>query len=140
MPFEMVTPEIAPVVRVGETRIWEVSNFIPNDHNFHFHGFMFQLIETEFIDEDTPSNNFVVPAAYLEDKDTILIPRGLGAQARSRTITRLAVTFDDTNREGLVEAFGKEPGNESSGGWVFHCHILEHADRGMMSFLQVMNP
>ena len=23
---------------------------------------------------------------------------------------------------------------------MFHCHILEHADRGMMSFLQVMNP
>ena len=140
LPFERITPEIAPRVTIGETRIWEVHNFLPNDHNFHLHGFMFQLIETEFIDADTPSNNFVVPAAYLEEKDTILIPRGPGFQARSQSITRLVVRFDDTNREGLAEAFGKEPGNATSGGWVFHCHILEHADRGMMSFLQVMNP
>ena len=138
-PFELITPEIAPVVTVGDTRIWEVRNHTANDHNFHTHGFFYQLIETQFIDEDTPSNNFVIPAAYLEDKDTILLPRRPGAPGRSRTVTRLAATFNDTGREGLVEAFGKEPGDDTSGGWVFHCHILEHADRGMMSFLQVMN-
>ncbi len=140
LPFEIVTPAIAPVVTVGETGIFEVYNFLPTDHNFHLHGFSFQLIETQFIDGDTPRNNFVVPAAYLENKDTILIPRAPGARGRSRTITRLAARFEDTGREGQVEAFDKEPGNETSGGWVFHCHILEHADRGMMSFLQVMNP
>ena len=138
-PFELITPEIAPVVTVGDTRIWKVRNQTANDHNFHSHGFTFQLIETLFIDEDTASNNFVIPAAYLEDKDTILLPRRPGAPGRSVTITRLAATFHDTGREGEVEAFGKEPGDETSGGWVFHCHILEHADRGMMSFLQVMN-
>ena len=138
-PFELITPEIAPMVTVGDTRIWEVRNQTANDHNFHSHGFTFQLIETLFIDEDTASNNFVIPAAYLEDKDTILLPRRPGAPSRSVTITRLAATFHDTGREGEVEAFGKEPGDETSGGWVFHCHILEHADRGMMSFLQVMN-
>ena len=138
LPFEIVTPAIAPVVTVGETGIFEVYNFLPSDHNFHLHGFTFQLIETQFIDADTPRNNFVVPATYLENKDTILIPRAPGARGRSRTITRLAARFDDTGREGQVEAFGKDPGTESSGGWVFHCHILEHADRGMMSFLQVV--
>ncbi|NOX75592.1 MAG: multicopper oxidase domain-containing protein, partial [Gammaproteobacteria bacterium] len=24
-----------------------------------------------------------------------------------------------------------------SGGWQFHCHILEHADAGMMSYVEV---
>ena len=138
-PFEKVTPEIAPVVTVGETRIWEVRNHTGTDHNFHSHGFFFQHIETEFVDEDTPGNNFVIPAVRLENKDTILTPRRPGASARSRTITRLAVTFHDTGREGQVEAFGKAPGDDTSGGWVYHCHILEHADRGMMGFLQVMN-
>ena len=139
MPFELITPEIAPLVTVGDTRIWEVRNVTANDHNFYSHGFTFQLIKTQFIDEDTASNNFVIPATYLEDKDTILLPGRPGAPARSRTVTRLAATFHDIGREGEVEAFGKVPGDNTSGGWVFHCHILEHADRGMMSFLQVKN-
>jgi hypothetical protein len=35
---------------------------------------------------------------------------------RSRTITRLAVRFADDGREGMVEAFGRDPGPDSSGG------------------------
>ena len=50
---------------------------------------------------------------------------------------RLAATFDDTGREGQIVASGKVPGEDTSGGWVFHCHILEHVDQGMMS-LQVV--
>jgi FtsP/CotA-like multicopper oxidase with cupredoxin domain len=140
MPFELITPEVAPLVTVGDTRIWEIRNVTAGDHNFHSHGFTFQLIDTRFEDEDNPGNNFTIPAAYLEDKDTILLPGRPGERSRSRTVTRLAATFHDTGREGKVEAFGKVPGDNTSGGWVFHCHILEHADRGMMSFLQVMNP
>ena len=45
--------------------------------------------------------------------------------------------MSDTGREGLLEAFGKVPGPGFSGGWVFHCHILEHADNGMMSLLEL---
>ena len=140
LPFPLVTPADAPSVEVGETWIWEVNNLTGGDHNFHPHGFMFQHISTQFIDLDTPENNFTIAAAHLEDKDTILLPRRTGAKQRSRTITRLAVRFDDTGREGQTEAFGKVPGEGTSGGWVFHCHLLEHADRGMMSFLQVLNP
>lgn len=58
---------------------------------------------------------------------------------RSRTILRAAAVIDDTGREGLTEAFGKTPAPGKSGGWVFHCHILEHADAGMMSFFEVRN-
>jgi len=140
LPFPAVTPADAPTVSVGETRIWEVNNLTGGDHNFHPHGFVFQLIETEFIDLDNPDNNAIVPASHLEVKDTIRILKRPGAMGRSRTITRLAVTFTDTGREGQVEAFGKEAGEDTSGGWVFHCHVLEHADRGMMSFFQVRNP
>lgn len=140
LPFPLVTPDDAPVATVGETYIINVTNMTGGDHNFHIHGFQFQWIDTEFIDMETPNNNYIVSAPYLEWKDTILIPRRPGTKGMSRTITRLAVHIDDTGREGLVEAFGKEPGDDTSGGWVFHCHLLEHADRGMMSFLQVFYP
>jgi FtsP/CotA-like multicopper oxidase with cupredoxin domain len=140
LPFPMVTPDDAPVAIVGETYIISVNNLTGGDHNFHIHGFQFQWIDTEFVDMETPGNNYIVPAPYLEWKDTILIPRRPGTKGMSRTITRLAVHIDDKGREGLVEAFGKEPGEYTSGGWVFHCHLLEHSARGMMNFLQIFNP
>lgn len=139
LPFNSVTPSDAPTLSVGDTAIWEVHNLTAGHHNFHLHGFTFQLIETQFIDMDTPDNNGVVPAPFLEDKDTIFLPRRTGAKGRSRTIIRLAVRIDDAGREGQVEASGKVPGVDTSGGWLFHCHLLEHAARGMMSFLQVVD-
>jgi FtsP/CotA-like multicopper oxidase with cupredoxin domain len=140
LPFPMVTPDDAPVATVGETYIIAVNNMTGGDHNFHIHGFPFQWINTEYVDMGTPDNNYVVPASHLEWKDTILIPRRPGAKGTSRTITRLAIHIDDTGREGLVKAWGKEPTDSASGGWLFHCHLLEHSNRGMMNFLQVVYP
>ena len=54
---------------------------------------------------------------------------------------RAAVFFDDEGREGQVAASGKDPtAEEGSGGWVFHCHINEHSEAGMMSFFEVFEP
>jgi FtsP/CotA-like multicopper oxidase with cupredoxin domain len=140
LPFPKVTPADAPTVNVGDVRIVELWNMTGGDHNFHTHGFQFQPIELQYVDMDTPANNEVVPYGYLEDKDTILIPKRPGAKGRSRTVLRAAIVFDDRGRKGLIEAFGKKPTAKTSGGWVFHCHILEHAERGMMSFIQVRDP
>ena len=74
-------------------------------------------------------------AELLENKDTIRVPARLGAKGTSKTIVRLAVRFDPTGREG-IEAYGKTPG-ETAGGWIAHCHILEHAARGMTTFLNL---
>jgi FtsP/CotA-like multicopper oxidase with cupredoxin domain len=55
------------------------------------------------------------PVAPLEWKDTVNVPV-------SGTV-KLAVKFDD--RPGM---------------WMFHCHILDHAEAGMMGMLMVMEP
>jgi FtsP/CotA-like multicopper oxidase with cupredoxin domain len=52
-----------------------------------------------------------VPAERVANEDTVVIP------ARGRL--KLAVRFD-------------EPGR-----WMFHCHILEHAEYGMMGMIEV---
>ena len=139
LPFDLVTPADAPTIGVGDTRVWEVNNMTGGDHNFHMHGFHFQLIETEYVDMDNPANNRVVPAPYLEDKDTIHLPRRPGAMGASRTVTRLAVVHGDEGREGRILAGGKTPTPERSGGWLFHCHLLEHSAAGMMSFFQIVD-
>jgi FtsP/CotA-like multicopper oxidase with cupredoxin domain len=140
MPFPAWTPADAPTVAPGETVIWEVINLTGGNHSFHLHGFMFEVLEYEFIDRDTPAYNFKIQPTYREEKDTVQIPFRPGSLQRSLVIARLAVRFDDTGREGQILAAGKVPGPETSGGWLFHCHLLEHARLGMMGFLQIINP
>ncbi|HSU40504.1 MAG TPA: multicopper oxidase domain-containing protein, partial [Polyangiaceae bacterium] len=50
----------------------------------------------------------------VEEKDTINVP--------PVTEIKLGVSYD--NRPGA---------------WMFHCHILDHAEAGMMGMLHVMN-
>lgn len=139
IPFAKLTAELAPKVKAGDVRMIEVTNMTGGDHNFHLHGFSFQHIETEFVDMDNMMNNRVVKPDYREVKDTILVPRRPAeVMMRSKTIVRLAVWFDDNGREGQIQASGKVPSENSSGGWLYHCHLLEHAEKGMMGFLQVV--
>ncbi len=138
MGFNDITPMMAPRVNANDTRIIEVKNLAMGDHNFHIHGFMFQLIETEYVDMDNEANNYIIPAPRVENKDTIHLPRRPGlTMGKSWTISRLAIRFSDVGREGQILASGKMPTATTSGGWLFHCHILEHGARGMANFVQV---
>ena len=140
-PFALLTPSDVHTVATGGTYVWEVRNLTGGHHNFHTHGWSFQHIETEFVDLDDPDNpdsNYVEPATHLEHKDTFLIKRRPGfVVGRSYSISRFAVRFDDTGREGQIGAAGKAPSAARSGGWLAHCHILEHSGRGMMTFFQI---
>ncbi|GAB4566069.1 MAG: multicopper oxidase family protein [Haliangiales bacterium] len=138
VPFDQLTADDGLAAEVGKTYILEVVNLTGGDHPFHLHGFFFQHIETVFEDDD--GTNQTVAAASVENKDSILIPARPGAFGTTRTRVRLAVTFDDTGREGQVAASGLTPQADSSGGWVLHCHILEHGDRGMMTFVSLTAP
>ncbi len=78
-------------------------------------------------------------------EDTIRTPRRPGfTLGRSYTIARLAVKFDDSARPPALRrtatellAGGLAPSANASGGWLTHCHFLEHAVQGMMSFVTV---
>ncbi len=140
-PFGMLTPSDVHTVNARDTYVWEVKNLTGGHHNFHTHGWSFQHLETEFVDlanPGDPASNYVEPASHLEDKDTFLIKRRPGTvPGESFSISRFAVTFDDAGREGQIAADGKVPSAMRSGGWLAHCHILEHSARGMMTFFQV---
>lgn len=136
-PFPAVTPADAQDVSVGETRVWEITNLTGSDHPFHAHGFFFQPLEVQYMDMDNPANNVTVPFDTVETMDTVRLPGRPGAMGRSRTVLRAVSYFGDEGREGDVFASGKTPAPGHSGGWVFHCHIFEHVDRGMMSFIEV---
>jgi FtsP/CotA-like multicopper oxidase with cupredoxin domain len=139
VPFEEMTSRDAPDVEVGQTYILEVTNLTKMDHPFHAHGFFFQPLETEFVDPTNPASNRVIPFLGRENKDTIRLPAAPGAHegAGGKAILRLAIRFDDRGRKGQVQASGKHATTGRSGGWMIHCHNQEHADAGMMTFLEL---
>ena len=149
-------------IKVGDVKKWEVTNLTHGDHPFHAHGFFFELIEMQWVDMLNPESNatftplrdnvvagspnpnspFIPPR---KRKDTIRAPARLGAKGSSKSITRLRVVFDDAGREGRTVAEGEIPtfdkaGNYTAGGWLFHCHVLEHSAKGMLSFIEVRDP
>ena len=132
-------------VRHGEVRTLEVVNFTGNVHNVHLHGFRFQHLGTRHVDLDEPANCREEVPARLAFEDTLRIERRPGTVlGRSYTITRLAVRFDDGDlppelrrARSEILASGMAPSPSRSGGWLLHCHMLEHSARGMMTFVQV---
>ncbi|MEM6795251.1 MAG: multicopper oxidase family protein [Acidobacteriota bacterium] len=137
-PFPALAPDDVHALGVGNTYLWEVRNLTGSHHNFHLHGFSFQHLETELVDLDNPENSRIIPEPFVENKDTILMVRRPGsAPGRSWSVTRLLMKVDDAGREGKVFAGGKSPTAATSGGWLAHCHILEHGGRGMTTFFQV---
>ena len=132
-------------VTVGETWDWEVTNLSHGDHNFHTHGFFFELLEYRWEDDLNPTDptlNFFFNPFQRRIKDTVRIPARQGAKGTSRSITTLRAKFSDTGRVGRTAASGMLPtfddaGNWTSGGWLFHCHMLEHSGRGMLSVFEV---
>ncbi|MBT5706908.1 MAG: hypothetical protein HOI66_11355, partial [Verrucomicrobia bacterium] len=137
IPFDSLTAEISPIVQPHEQIIWEIHNLTAQDRNFHLNGFPFQLIESEFQDSDLSPNQIKIPAAFIENQDTILIPKRPGSEGRSRTIVRVISEFNDWRREGLIEANGIRPTTNRSGGWIYGTSMLEAAGRGMQGILQI---
>ncbi|MGH7859474.1 MAG: multicopper oxidase family protein, partial [Candidatus Binatia bacterium] len=155
LPFPLVGSADANQATVGQTAIWEVKNTAHGDHNFHTHGFMFQPLSIEYVSCD-PSLNRIETFDAVEEKDTIRIPGPpmpactgtcggptecpICAPGTAYTILRAAVRFDDAGREHDIEAYGKFPQPDRSGGWMIHCHLLEHAESGMMTYFELRKP
>ncbi|CAB9503880.1 Blue copper oxidase CueO [Seminavis robusta] len=138
LAFADITPEIAHKVMVGEERFIDVANADGYDHNYHLHGFFFQPVSTTWIFKNG-TTAMQQEAPFVEWKDTIHLPRR--PEAGGKAVQRLAVHFGRAHSkyEEDICAMGKEFDSSvpMSGGWLMHCHMLEHADFGMQTYLQV---
>jgi FtsP/CotA-like multicopper oxidase with cupredoxin domain len=114
--FDMM--DVAPdeTVRAGSTHIWELANIggmmgQQMAHPFHVHGTQFRVISR--VNPDAPGPQSVreglVDAGW---RDTVMV--------MPRDVVRLQVRF--TDYRGL---------------FLYHCHLLEHEDMGMMRNFRV---
>ncbi len=99
----MAMDRIDEVVPLGDIEIWEVINSMNIDHNFHIHATHFMIIERN----GSSLNVFENEKGY---KDTVYLRGGESV----KFIVKM-VDYADKNIP-----------------YMYHCHFLEHEDRGMM--------
>jgi len=100
------------VVHAGTVEDWTVENRAGEDHVFHIHQLHFQVIAVDGVAVNDPAL-----------RDTYDIPYWSGTGAYHSITVRM--DFSDPNIVGT---------------FVYHCHILEHEDGGMMGEIQVLPP
>jgi FtsP/CotA-like multicopper oxidase with cupredoxin domain len=98
------------VVHAGTVEDWVVENRAPQDHIFHIHQLHFRVLEVN----GKPAND---PAL----RDTVDIPFWSGSGPYPSVKVRM--DFSDPNIVGT---------------FPYHCHIMDHEDRGMMGEIEVL--
>jgi FtsP/CotA-like multicopper oxidase with cupredoxin domain len=122
-PERVFDPNAAPAITAtqGTVEEWTVENHALENHEFHFHQVHF-LVESQ--------NNFEIngqiqaPAIVGQYLDMIEVPGWDGNTAHPFPNVKLRIDFR-----------GPDVGT-----FVFHCHILNHEDLGMMNIIQVVQP
>jgi len=98
------------VVKQGDVEDWIIENRSTELHAFHIHQLHFMLLESSGVPANEP---------FL--RDTINVPYYNG-RALVYPSVRLRMDFRSPN---------------SVGTFVYHCHLLEHEDNGMMGLIRV---
>lgn len=103
----------APIASGTYEETWVVINEATEIHNFHIHQAKFEVLETS---PDSPNTPAIPPTGTGVYHDTFPVAQGGWIKLRIRF-----------NRP------------EQVGKYMYHCHILEHEDRGMMSVIEVLD-
>jgi FtsP/CotA-like multicopper oxidase with cupredoxin domain len=110
--FDMSSPPNI-VAQQGTVEDWIIENRSQELHAFHIHQLHFLLLDY---------NGIPVHEDFL--RDTVNVPYYNGRQLAYPSV-RIRVDFRDPNTVGT---------------FPYHCHILEHEDKGMMGTIQVVPP
>jgi FtsP/CotA-like multicopper oxidase with cupredoxin domain len=110
-PFDPASPDANITVRQGDVEDWIIENRSSELHAFHIHQLHFLLLDWS----DAPVNE-----PFL--RDTVNVPYFNGRTLAYPSV-RLRMDFRDP---------------DSVGTFVYHCHLLEHEDGGMMGTIRVL--
>jgi FtsP/CotA-like multicopper oxidase with cupredoxin domain len=111
--FEMSAKEPNIVAQQGTVEDWIIENRSQELHAFHIHQLHFLLLD--YMGRPVQEN-------FL--RDTVNVPYANGRQLTYPSV-RIRVDFRHPNTVGT---------------FPYHCHLLEHEDRGMMGTIQVVPP
>lgn len=103
----------AITTRQGSVEDWTIENRSSENHDFHMHQIHFLLLAI---------NGVPVPPKKQQFYDTYEVPYWKGTGPYPSITLRMDFRGPDV------------------GDFVYHCHILEHADNGMMAIIRVLPP
>lgn len=111
--------------------LWELQNVTPEDHNFHIHQTRF------FVVGGTLPPGQTLPQILNGDlvlNDNVPLPRSMNSPGNCTGVTggTSPAPCAPNGSTFLVIPF------REVGDFVFHCHILEHEDGGMMARIRVV--
>ena len=110
-PYDMGAPPVI-LAKAGTTEEWVVENWTNELHAFHLHQVHFRTLEVNGAAVPEPPLLDVVTVPYAHvDADGMLVP-------------------------GQVKVRMRFP-PELAGDVLFHCHLVDHEDNGMMAVLRV---
>jgi FtsP/CotA-like multicopper oxidase with cupredoxin domain len=109
-PFDPHSEAADIVVKQGEVEDWIIENRSRELHDFHIHQLHFQMVEW-----------FGIPVNEPFLRDTVNVPYDNGRMLGYPSV-RLRMDFRDPNIVGT---------------FVYHCHLLEHEDGGMMGRIRI---
>ncbi|MGF6313052.1 FtsP/CotA-like multicopper oxidase with cupredoxin domain [Bradyrhizobium sp. i1.8.4] len=110
-PFDPQSDVPDITVRQGDVEDWIIENRSMELHDFHIHQLHFQLLDWSGVAVNEP---------FL--RDTVNVPYYNGRMLKYPSV-RLRMDFRDPNIVGT---------------FVYHCHVLEHEDGGMMGRIKVV--
>jgi L-ascorbate oxidase len=108
------------------TESWEIYNLTNEDHNFHIHQTRFWLVSAA-----AAQAGKIDEAAVLQDNMPLVRP--------SDDATKCNGTLENFKVCNPDPVWAAIPFTQI-GDFVFHCHILEHEDGGMMARIGVVAP
>jgi FtsP/CotA-like multicopper oxidase with cupredoxin domain len=141
-PFDMTGP---PDITVSGPTVedWIVENRDNESHDFHIHQIHFKVIEDYDPSNDDNSRNVLrdtieIPACrqWADGIDPENDPYGLNFPPES-TRNDSAFTGKNCVRPSRVKLRMDFRDRDIVGTFVYHCHILEHEDHGMMAKFQI---
>ncbi len=112
-PFDPAAPNPNITVRDGDVEDWIIENRTREVHAFHIHQTHFMLLEWNGIPLDEPFLRDTINVAYWDGKSSYY------------PSVKVRIDFRDPNIVGT---------------FLYHCHLLEHEDGGMMGTVRVLPP
>jgi FtsP/CotA-like multicopper oxidase with cupredoxin domain len=149
--------------KLGTGEFWEVINTTPEIHNFHIHQTKFRLATKA--DADLPGSPlprglqddqaYQDPGHAMRDKigesyapttgvniwhDTLLVPPAEFEKDGKGQVIKDEKGQPKLKAPGRIFVYIPFKDEHQVGVYVFHCHILEHEDGGMMATIEVYDP
>ena len=138
IPFNPMNDSVCLQLGPGNTPVyerWQLVNTATEDHNFHIHQTKFRLLTQ---DELMGAIATASPMGKGIEFDNVPLPHANGV-CGSNPPEDLSNPISDW-RAGLCKSqpITVEIPFALAGRFVYHCHILEHEDGGMMAVIQVI--